>query len=152
MEMITRRQLVVASASLVGLAAPLVARAFPERPIKLVIPMAAGGGTDAVARMLAQKMAETLGQPLVIENKAGAAGQIGVESVMSAPKDGYTLLFCSSTPLTLPYLRQTRFDLLRDFVPLGQVSNGNFVLVTRKGLPFDSPKAFLDDAKRHPNK
>lgn len=150
--MITRRQAVIGAAAVSTLSVSRLASAYPDRPIKVVVPMAAGGGTDVVARIFALKMSESLGQATIIENKAGAGGQIAVEYVMNASKDGHTILFCSSTPLTLPYLRKTKFDLLRDFIPIGQIATGNFVLVTNKSLPFDSARAFLEDAKRHPNK
>lgn len=134
--------------------APLVSASedYPSRPLKVVAPMAAGGGTDTVARLFAQKMSARLAQPVIVENRAGAGGQIGTEIVASAAPDGYTLLFASSSTLTLPYLRKTRFELLRDFVPVGQVGVGGFVLVVSPKLPLRTLAEFLTAAKANPGK
>jgi tripartite-type tricarboxylate transporter receptor subunit TctC len=87
-----------------------------------------------------------------VENRAGAGGQIGTEIVASSAPDGYTMLFASSSTLTLPYLRKTRFELLRDFVPVGQVGIGGFVLVVSPKLPFRTLAEFLSAAKANPGK
>ncbi len=125
---------------------------YPERFIKTVVPMAAGGATDVVARVFAQKMSARLGQNVVVENHPGAGGQIGAEFAAFAPADGYTMLFTSSSALTLPYLRQTRFELLRDFVAVGQVGVGNFALVINPKLPYKTLEEFLAAAKANPGK
>ncbi|MDO8279242.1 MAG: tripartite tricarboxylate transporter substrate binding protein, partial [Burkholderiaceae bacterium] len=125
---------------------------YPERPIKMVAPMAAGGGTDSVARLFAQKMSAALGQPVVVENRPGAGGQLGAEVAAFAPADGYTLFFTSSSALTLPYLRKTRFELLRDFAVVGQVGVGNFALVINTKLPYRTLGEFLAAVKANPGK
>jgi tripartite-type tricarboxylate transporter receptor subunit TctC len=130
----------------------VAAEEYPNRVVKIVAPMAAGGGTDTVARLFAQKISARLGQPVIVENRAGAGGQIGAEAVASAPPDGYTLLFGSSSAVTLPYLRKTRFDLMRDFVPVGQVGIGSFVLTISPSLPFKALEEFLASAKANPGK
>lgn len=132
--------------------AAVVRAEYPERNIRIVVPLAAGGSTDQVARVFALTLADRFGQPVIVENKPGAGGQLGCEAVAFAPADGYTLLFTSSSALTLPYLRKTRFELLRDFAPIGQVGFGNFALVTNRKLPFTSFGDFLAAIKAHPGK
>ncbi|AEC21221.1 putative secreted protein [Pusillimonas sp. T7-7] len=126
--------------------------AYPDHVVKVVAPMSAGGGTDAVARLFAKKLEGELGQSVIVENKPGAGSQLGVEHVMNSRPDGYTLLFTSSSPLTLPYLRKTKFELNRDFTPIGQVGVGTFALVVNPKLPFNTAKEFLDAVKKNPGK
>lgn len=130
----------------------IAADRYPSRPVKIVANMAAGGGTDGIARIFAQRLSSELGQPVVVENRAGAAGQIGTELVAAAPTDGYTFLFASSTLLSLPYLRSTRYELMRDFVPIGQVGVGGFVLVVNPKSKFKTLSEFLTQVKANPGK
>jgi tripartite-type tricarboxylate transporter receptor subunit TctC len=125
---------------------------YPSRPVKVVANMAAGGGTDSIARMFAQRITSELGQPVIVENRAGAAGQIGTEVVAASAADGYTFLFASSSLLSLPYLRQTRYELLKDFEPVGQVGIGGFVLVVNPKLPFNTLSEFMAAVKAQPGK
>lgn len=125
---------------------------YPNRPLKIIVPMAAGGGTDTIARKLAQQLAEQLKTPVVIDNRAGAGGQIGIEAAKNAPPDGYTLLIASSTALTLPYLKKTNYDLLKDFSVIGEIGRGNFVLVTRNDLGVQDAAGFFSHVRAHPGK
>lgn len=104
------------------LARPALA-AYPDRPIRLVVPFAAGGNTDILARIVAQPMGEKLGRPMVIENRTGAGGSVGAEIVARAPPDGYTLLFGAGGPLTANPVLQANipYDVERDFRPIGLV-------------------------------
>ncbi|MGQ3002618.1 MAG: Bug family tripartite tricarboxylate transporter substrate binding protein [Hydrogenophaga sp.] len=133
---------------------PLTALAndFPTRVIKFVVPHGTGGGTDLVARVLAQKMSPSLGQPIVVENRPGAGTQTGAEYVASSPPDGHTIMLSSSSVLTIPYLRKTRFELPRDFTPIGQVGLGTFALVVNPRLPFRTLAEFIEAAKANPGK
>jgi tripartite-type tricarboxylate transporter receptor subunit TctC len=99
------------------------AAAYPDRPIRVVVPFAAGGNTDILARILTARMAERLGTPMVIENRAGAGGSVGAELVARATPDGYTLLFGAGGPLTANPVLQARlpYDVERDFRPIGLV-------------------------------
>src|SRR6185369_9905691 len=97
MEQFARR---IAAIALVALASFGAAAAFPEKPVKFIVPFAAGGATDIVARLLAQKLTEAWGQSVVVENKTGAGGNIGADLVAKAPADGYTLLFTSGAIVT----------------------------------------------------
>lgn len=133
-------------------ALPHAADKYPSRPIKIVANMAAGGGTDGIARIFAQRLSSELGQPVIVENRAGAAGQIGTEFVATTPGDGYTFLFASSTLQSLPYLRKTRYEILKDFAPIGQVGVGGFVLVVNPKSKFKSLGEFLAQVKSHPGK
>jgi len=126
--------------------------AYPSRPIKLVTGFAAGGGTDTIARLFSDRLSKELGQPVIVENRAGAAGQIGAEFVASAPADGYTFLLAPSSTLTLPYLRTTRYEVTRDFEPIGHVGVSGFVMVVRPRLPFNTLQEFMASVKANPNK
>src|SRR6059036_988021 len=125
---------------------------YPSRPVKVVANMAAGGGTDTIARIFAQRISRELGQTVIVENRAGAAGQIGTEAVAAAPADGYTFLFASSSLMHLPYLRPTRYELLKDFEPVGQAGIGGFVLVINPRLPFKTLAEFMAAVKANPGK
>ncbi|WP_170979249.1 tripartite tricarboxylate transporter substrate binding protein [Roseomonas sp. HF4] len=120
--MITRRLLLAAPVAAASVVRPAVA-AYPERSIRMVVPFAAGGNTDILARIVAGPMAERLGRAIVIENRTGAGGSVGAELVARAPADGYTLLFGAGGPLTAnPVLQQNiPYDVERDFRPIGLV-------------------------------
>ena len=110
-----RREIIVlASSMLVGFAfnsLGVQAQTWPARPVKLIVPYAPGGATDAVARPWADKLGQAFGQQFVVENRGGASGMIGVEAAAKSPPDGYTLLFTPSAPLSvLPHLRKTPYD------------------------------------------
>src|SRR5206468_12097010 len=95
--------------------------AYPDRPIRLIVPFAAGGNADFVARLVGESMAHTLGHPIVVENRAGAGGSLGADMVAKAAPDGYTLLLGSNGPLTVNPFVQAKlgYDPLKDFAPVG---------------------------------
>jgi tripartite-type tricarboxylate transporter receptor subunit TctC len=128
------------------------AQAYPERPITLVVPFAAGSGTDAVARVVAQKLGERLKQPVVIDNRAGANAQIGVEYAAKAAPDGYTLLMATATSHSAnPWMYKTlRYDPLRDFTPIGRTGILPFVLAVKPSLPVRSVRELIDYARARP--
>ena len=105
-------------------AAPLaLAQAYPARPVKVIIPFPPGGTLDAVGRMLAQRLSDQLGQPFVVENRAGGNGTIGADAVAKAPADGYTLLFNASTFTTAPMtMKSVPYSVVRDFAPVALVA------------------------------
>ncbi|MFM7422630.1 MAG: Bug family tripartite tricarboxylate transporter substrate binding protein, partial [Alphaproteobacteria bacterium] len=121
--MISRRLLLGAAAPLAAASIIRSAMAFPDRPMRMIVPFAAGGNTDILARLVAGPMAERLGGPIVIENRAGAGGSLGAELVARAPADGYTLLFGAGGPLTANPVLQANipYDVERDFRPIGLV-------------------------------
>ncbi|MEJ8839859.1 Bug family tripartite tricarboxylate transporter substrate binding protein [Ramlibacter sp. AN1133] len=124
---------------------------YPDHPIKIVVPFVAGGGTDALARQLGQRMAEKLGQPVIVENRPGAGTAIGTDFVAKAKPDGYTLLMTidsfavlAATQASLPY------DPVADFSPIGQIMNTHWVLVVDPALPIKTFKDFVAYAKARP--
>ncbi len=122
-----RKLLTLAACSLPGLALA----AYPDKPIRLVSPFPAGGGSDFVARLIATRLQESLGQPVVVENKTGAAGMIGIEAVTRAPADGYTLVYLSSATTIQPWLTKVPYDIRKDLDPVSLAITVPYVLVSR---------------------
>jgi tripartite-type tricarboxylate transporter receptor subunit TctC len=124
------------------------AQIFPQRPIQLIVPVSAGGGTDVMARAVGQKVGELLGQPVVVENKTGAGGNIGVEFVAKAKADGYTLLFSPSTIATnVAVYRKLPYDLLKDFQTVAMVGQTDVVLVVHPSIKANTLKEFVELAR-----
>lgn len=142
-------KILAAAAAMLGLCGTSVAQDFPTKPLRFIVPHSAGGGTDVVARVFAEKMRVGLGQPVIVENKVGGGSQVGAEYVAGSASDGYTMLFTSSSVLTLPYLRQTKFELSKDFVPIGQIGTGGFVFVVRPDFPANTFAEFIALAKNN---
>ncbi|EYS87993.1 ABC transporter substrate-binding protein [Cupriavidus sp. SK-4] len=130
------------------------AQSWPDRPIRLVVPFAAGGATDVLGRLLAVGLGEKLGQSVVVENKPGASTVIGATQVSKAAPDGYTLLLAASTTLTLnPAIRQhLGYDPIKSFTPLGLVADMSLVLVANPDTQITSLKDLVTQAKAHPDK
>jgi tripartite-type tricarboxylate transporter receptor subunit TctC len=128
------------------------ADAWPTRPVKMIVPFGAGGTTDVVARLLGQKLGEIWGQPVVIENRTGAGGNIGADAVAKSPPDGYTLLMASGSILTAnPFMyKSLPFDATRDFVPITNVASGPQVVAVGASSPFKDLREFIAYAKAHP--
>ncbi len=134
-------------------AAPVLAQEWPNRPIKLIVPYTPGTGQDTIARTLAPKLTEKLGQSIVIENRPGAAGNIGTEMVAKSPADGYTLLLTAS-PIVLNTLlyKDLSWDPYRDFVPIANVCDGYLALVINNNVPANNVKEFIALLKARPGK
>src|SRR5207253_841439 len=145
-------------AAVVGLALSfslaLAQDSYPSKPIRIVVSFAAGGPTDTVARIMGAKMAEFLGQPLLVENKAGAGGNIGADVVAKAPPDGYTLLMATvSTHAINPGLyKKIPYDPVRDFAPVGQVGVTPIVLAVNRSVPAHDVKTLIALLKANPGK
>ena len=153
--MLSRRMLlatvlVAAGAALAPFAAH--AQAFPDRPIKLVVPYAAGGGTDAIARVIAQGMTEQLGQQLVVENNGTAGGNVATAAAAKADPDGYTLLMANPGPMTVnPHLfKNVKIDPLTAFDPVTLIAKAPLVVVVPQDSRFTSFQAIIDEAKGNP--
>jgi tripartite-type tricarboxylate transporter receptor subunit TctC len=124
---------------------------YPVRPVKVVVGFPAGGGTDVFARALAQGLAAQLGQPFVVDNKPGAGGVVGSQSLLQAPADGYTLLMGStSTQAIAPLLYAKRPYSAQDFTPVAHVASVGIVLVANPATPFDDVAGFVAYAKQRP--
>lgn len=154
---ITRRALcalgAVACASLLGLTTPVPAFAqdYPSKPIRLVVPQPPGGPTDIVARLVAQKLSERLGQQVVVDNKPGAGSNIGTEIVAKAPKDGYTLVMATVQHIVNPFLFASMpFDPVKDFAPISLMTKAYIVLVVNPDVPVKNVRELLAYAKATP--
>lgn len=124
---------------------------FPTKSIQVVVPVAAGGGTDLLARTLGQKVSEVLGQPMVIDNKLGAGGNIGVEYVARAKPDGYTLLISPGTIATnIAVYRKQPYDLIKDFQTVTLIGQTGVVLVVHPSLKVNTLQEFVELAKKSP--
>jgi tripartite-type tricarboxylate transporter receptor subunit TctC len=135
-----------------GAAVPVRAE-YPDHAVRVVVPVAAGGGVDVMARMLSQKLSERLGQQFIVENRAGAAGIIGSKAVISSPPDGYTLLYTpSSLSLTVAVNKTAPYDVAKDFTPIINVAISPYALVVHSSVPARSLKEFIAYAKANPGK
>ncbi len=127
------------------------AQPYPNKPIRLVIPFAPGGGTDILARMIAQKLSEALGVPVIADNRPAVDGLVASETVARAVPDGYTLLIVSSSHAINPAIgRKLPYDTLRDFAPITQTASQQLFLVVHPSLPVRSVKELIDYAKARP--
>ena len=131
-----------------------LSQTYPHAPITLVVPFAAGSGTDAVARIVARKLSERLKQTVLVENKAGANAQIGAQFVAKAKPDGYTLLMSTNTSHSAnpSLVLNLKYDPIKDFTPITRVGELPFALVVNKNDPAKSLKEWIDMAKLNPGK
>jgi tripartite-type tricarboxylate transporter receptor subunit TctC len=135
----------------VATCAPAAAQDFPVRPVHLVVPFAAGGAPDVVARTIGQRLGERLGQSVVVENKLGAGGNIAYESVARAAADGYTLVFATTGIATdMSLFKKLKYDTLKDFAPVTLVASGPHVLVTNPSVPAQNVRELVAYAKQRP--
>ena len=141
-------------AGLLLLTGTFAARAeYPDKPVKIVVPVAAGGGVDVMARLLAQYLGERLRQQFVVENRPGAAGVIGSKSVIASPADGATLLYTpSSLSLSVAISKTPPYDLAKDFSPIVNVAISPYALVVNPSVPAQSLKEFIAYARANPGK
>ena len=146
---------VAALAGMTAYGVPAAAADFPDRQVTLVVPMAAGGPTDTVARMVQIKMGEKLGHPVVIDNRAGASGNIGINAVRRSPADGYMLSVASATThaIAVNVYEKVAYDPIKDFVPVGGIVVAPGVLITSpEAAPGCKMSAFLDKLRATPGK
>jgi tripartite-type tricarboxylate transporter receptor subunit TctC len=137
-----------------GAAAQDPAATYPNRPIRIIVPYSAGGGLDVLARLIGQKLSESLGQPVVIENKPGASGELAAEFVKNAAPDGYTLMVSANGPMAVsPAINaKLRYSPLRDFAHIGLIASFPLVIVVNNALPIHTLNEFVAYAKANPDK
>jgi tripartite-type tricarboxylate transporter receptor subunit TctC len=129
------------------------AQAYPSRPVRVIVPIAPGGATDILARLMGQWLSERLGQPFVIENRPGAGGNLGTEVVIRAPADGYTLLLVATPNATNATLYDNlNFNFIRDIAPVAGIIRGPFVMVVNPSVPVKTVPEFIAYAKANPRK
>ncbi|MCE2948437.1 MAG: Bug family tripartite tricarboxylate transporter substrate binding protein [bacterium] len=129
-----------------------IAQAYPAKPIRMVVPFAPGGNTDIIARVIAPRMAESLGQPVIIENRGGAGGVIGSEVVARAAPDGYTLLMVSAAHVINPAMvKKLPFDSIKDFQPISLVADVPTALIVHPSLPVRNVKELVALGRKRPD-
>lgn len=140
---------VLISALLIAPAA--MAADYPERPVRIVVPVSAGGGVDSMARIVAQHYNTEWGQPFIVDNRPGAGGSLGAEIAARATPDGYTLMVSSSSYLTNAAIREVRYDPIRDFQPITKLTTNPYIIVVTPSLPVKSVKDLVALAKAKPD-
>jgi len=131
---------------------PAHAQSYPNRAVRVLVPLSAGGGMDTVARGLGQRLGDVLGQSFVVDNRPGAGSQIALEILGAATPDGHTLMMISATTIVHPILYKSRFDILRDFAPVSQVSAQGYVLVVHPAVPVKSVAELVQYLRANPGK
>ncbi len=125
--------------------------AWPGKPVRLVVPFASGGSTDVIARMLGQKLSVMWGQPVIVDNRAGAGGNVGADVVAKSPGDGYTLLMASGSITINPALyKKMPFDTKKDLLPIVNVAQGPMLVVVQDGAPYKTLRDLIAAAKAKP--
>jgi len=125
---------------------------YPTKPVRIIAPFAPGGGTDFIARLVAQKLTERLGQQVIVENKPGAGGNLGTEFAFKSPPDGYTLLLIAGSYTVNPSLYKLSFDPVNDISPIVQLSRGPFVVAVHPSVPAKTLPELIDYARKEPDK
>jgi len=133
-------------------ALPAQGQNYPVRPVRVIVPLAAGGGMDTITRGLAQKLADTFGQSFVVDNRPGAGSQVALEILAGSAPDGHTLMMISATTVVHPILYKSRFDIVRDFATVGQVTAQGYVLVVHPTIPAKSVTELVQYARANPDK
>jgi tripartite-type tricarboxylate transporter receptor subunit TctC len=145
----------LAAALTAVLAAPLAARAqFPAKPVRVLVPFPAGSATDTITRILANSVSQSAGQPVLVENKAGADGAIAAAEVAKSAADGYTLLMATNSPMSaVPAMKKTPpYDPVADFTPITDIGRYTFFIVIHPGVPAKTLAELIDYARAHPGK
>jgi len=125
---------------------------YPTKPVRIIAPFAPGGGTDFIARLIAQKLTERLGHQVIVENKPGAGGNLGAEFAVKSAPDGYTLLLVAGSYTVNPSLYKLSFDPVSDITPVIQLSQGPFVVAVHPSVPANNLKELIELARRQPDK
>lgn len=149
----TRKGFAIGCALLMAIAASAVARAetYPARPVRIVVGFGPGSVADVIARAMANRISQTIGQQMVVENRAGAGSSLGAEYVARAPKDGYTLFMCTVAQTINPALNKLNFDFGKDLAPIALIANAPQILVAHPSLGVSTVKELIALAKAKPN-
>jgi len=140
----------LAALALAAVMAPAGAQKYPAKPVRIVVPFAPGGGSDFIARFIAQRLTEGLGAQVIVENKPGAGGMLGIEQGVKSPPDGYTLTLIASSYTVNPSIYKFSFDPVADITPIIQLSQGPLLVVVRPSLPAKSLQDLIALAKAKP--
>ena len=127
-----------------------VAQAYPNKPIKIVVPFAPGGGSDFIARFIAQRLSTAVGQPVIIDNRPGAGGTVGIDAGLAAPADGYTVVLIASSYTTNTVIYKIKYDPVADVTPIIQLSQGPMIMVANTGFAPKTAKEVIAAAKAKP--
>lgn len=148
-----RRGLLIAAGFSAVLGAPSFAQVnYPTKPVKIVVAFAPGGGSDLIARLLASKLGDKIGQPVIVENRPGAGGMLGADYVLKQPPDGYNLLLAAASYTVNPSVYKQPFDAIKDMTPIAQLARGPFVVAVNPNVPAKSAKELVELAKKQPGK
>jgi len=147
---IHRSSLVLLCGMLATAAMPSAAQQYPVRPVRVVVPLTPGGGVDILARIVADHYSQVLGQRFIVDNRPGAGGSIGVETVAKAAPDGHTLLVSSSSMVTNAAIQSVRYDPIRDFQPVTKLTSNAYILLATTALPVSSVKELVALARAQP--
>lgn len=148
-----RRHILQAAAAALALPGLARAQAYPVKPIRYIVPVAAGGGSDMIGRVVTERWARALGQNIVVENLSGGGGVVACQATMRAAADGYTLMQSYvATHGTTPATRKVSYDAVRDFTPVGMIGATPNVLVVNASVPARNVKEFVDYVKRNPGR
>jgi tripartite-type tricarboxylate transporter receptor subunit TctC len=132
--------------------APVEAQTFPQRPLRILVPLVAGGGMDTVTRSLALKLSDTFAQNVIVDNRPGAGSQVALEILAGSAPDGYTMMMISGTTVVHPILYKSRFDIVRDFTPVSQVTAQGYALVVHPSVQAKTTGEFVQYLRANPGK
>ncbi len=144
--------LLVAAFALLAAGGAAAQAGYPNKPIRMIVPFAAGGSTDNLARTMAQKLGDLLGQPVIVDNRPGGNAIIGSEALTKSAPDGYTIMMTSVDHTVIPQLLPTPYDPVKDFVPVGAVSYTQLLLVVNPSVPVNNLQELIAYAKANPGK
>jgi len=145
--------LAAGAAALPGLPPIARAQSYPSRPVRFIVPFPAGQASDTIARLIGQSLSERLGQPFVVENRTGAGGNIGTESVVRATPDGYMLLLVGvSNAMNATLYKKLNFNFIREIAPVASIGGSPYVMVINPSVPAKTVPEFIAYAKANPGK